>query len=276
MWNHHNRNHREHKHGLTSQAEDSFLYALSSNNAWAGYKAHQNPQFFPKLASGQSPQIRKLPDLPTSLSQLPTPQADNLQPNPSNHPTVWLGCSDSRCPETTILGLQPGDVFVHRNIGNIISPTDINTSAVIEFAVVHLGVKHVVLCGHTGCGGAEAALGESRVGGVLDTWLTPLKAVRYAHAEELAGIADHKKRAQRVAELNVEAGVKVLMANWTIQEAIRDRGLEVHGCLFDIASGRIKDLGFGTKEGWSGSAPVVRGRHAQLVFRGGNASMAVK
>ncbi|KAK3349915.1 carbonic anhydrase [Lasiosphaeria hispida] len=229
--------------------QNPFLYALSSNNAWAGYKAHQNPSFFSKLASGQTPQI------------------------------LWLGCSDSRCPETTILGLQPGDVFVHRNIANIISPTDINTSAVIEYAVIHLMVKHVVLCGHSSCGGAAAALSDSRVGGVLDTWLTPLKAVRYAHAEELAAITDDKKRTVRIAELNVEAGVKVLMANFTIQDAIRDRGLEVHGTLFDIGSGRIRDLGFGTRgsTGFDGSSDeVVRGKHAQLVFRGGNAKMAVR
>ncbi|KAK3994568.1 carbonic anhydrase [Cladorrhinum sp. PSN332] len=230
--------------------ENHFLYALSSNNAWAGYKAHQNPQFFPRLASGQTPQI------------------------------LWLGCSDSRCPETTILGLQPGDVFVHRNIANIISPTDINTSAVIEYAVAHLKVKHIVLCGHTACGGAAASLSDSRVGGVLDTWLTPLKAVRFAHLDELNAIKDDKQRATRIAELNVEAGIKVLMANFTVQDAIKERGLEVHGCLFDIACGRIKDLGFGTKGrngfGVDGAGDdVVRGKHAQLVFRGGNASMAV-
>lgn len=169
-------------------------------------------------------------------------------------------------------------MFVHRNIANIISPTDINTSAVIEFAVAHLKVKHVVLCGHTSCGGAIAALSESRVGGVLDTWLTPLKAVRQEHAEELAGITDDKKRAVRIAELNVEAGVKVLMANFTIQDAICERNLQVHGCLFDISCGRIRDLGFGTKgSGFGGSGEdVVRGRHAQLVFRGGNASMSVR
>ncbi|KAK3682477.1 carbonate dehydratase [Podospora appendiculata] len=234
-----------------SQDQDSFLYALSSNNAWAGYKAHQNPNFFSKLASGQTPQI------------------------------LWLGCSDSRCPETTILGLQPGDVFVHRNIANIISPTDINTSAVIEYAVVHLKVKHVVLCGHSACGGAAAALGDTRVGGVLDTWLTPLKALRHAHAEDLDAIKDTGVRAVKIAELNVEAGVKVLMANYSIQDAIEERGLEVHGCLFDIASGRIKDLGFGTKGGRGVGADgsgenVVKGKHAQLVFRGGNASMTVR
>lgn len=231
-------------------AEDMFLYALSSNNAWAGYKAHQNPQFFPRLASyPQSPQI------------------------------LWLGCSDSRCPETTILGLQPGDVFVHRNIANIIAPTDINTSAVIEYAVAHLKVKHVVLCGHTSCGGAAAALGDSRVGGVLDTWLMPLKAVRNAHKDELDAIKDEKARAVRIAELNVKAGVEILMTNLTIQAAVKERDLQVHGTLFDLATGRIKDLGFGTKgeaNGGSGSGDIVRGKHAQLVFRGGNASMAMR
>jgi carbonic anhydrase len=113
------------------------------------------------------------------------------------------------------------------------------------------------------------------VGGVLDTWLTPLKAVRAAHREELDAIKDDAARAVRIAELNVDAGVKVLLANFTIEEAIRDRGLEVHGVIFDIASGRIKDLGFGTKGG-AGGEDVVRGRHAQLVFRGGKGEMAVK
>jgi carbonic anhydrase len=176
---------------------------------------------------------------------------------------------------------------VHRNIANIVSPTDINTSAVIEYAVAHLGVKHVVLCGHTCCGGALAALGDGRVGGVLDTWLTPLKALRQQHADELDAIKDNHARSVRIAELNVEAGVRVLMANVVVQEAIRERGLEVHGCLFDIACGKMKDLGFGTSSkattaGVSGGGGggeevvVVRGKHAQLVFRDGNASMAVR
>jgi carbonic anhydrase len=172
---------------------------------------------------------------------------------------------------------------VHRNIANIISPTDINTSAVIEYAVVHLKVKHVVLCGHSACGGAAAALGDARVGGVLDTWLTPLKALRNANQDELNAIRDDKARAVRLAELNVEAGVKVLMANLNIQEAIRDRGLQVHGTLFDIGTGRIRDLGFGTgKKGYK-SAPsnasdgdVVRGNHGMLVFRSDGASMQVQ
>jgi len=167
-------------------------------------------------------------------------------------------------------------VFVHRNIANIISATDINTSAVIEFAVLHLKVKHVVLCGHSSCGGAKGALSDSRIGGVLDTWLTPLKAVRFEHADELAAIRDDNARVTRIAELNVEAGVKVLMANSAIREAIQERGLQVHGCLFDLASGRVRDLGFGTGKGGrlGASDEVVRGNHAMLVFRGGNASMS--
>lgn len=169
---------------------------------------------------------------------------------------------------------------MHRNIANIISPTDINTSAVIEYAVDQLKVKHVVLCGHSACGGAAAALGDQRVGGVLDTWLTPLKALRNAHRDELAAIADEEARVVRLAELNVEAGVKILMANMTIQEAVRDRGLQVHSTLFDIGSGRIRDLGFGTAKGGAkratNGADVVRGNHGMLVFRSDGASMHVR
>ncbi|EPE04948.1 carbonic anhydrase [Ophiostoma piceae UAMH 11346] len=229
--------------------QNTFGFCMSSNASWATYKAHQNPSFFPSLSSGQSPQI------------------------------LWIGCSDSRCPETTLLGLQPGDVFVHRNIANIVSPTDINTSAVVEYAVFHLKVKFIILCGHTACGGAAAALGDSPVGGVLDTWLAPLKAVRAAHAEELAAIRDDKARAVRIAELNVEAGVKVLMNNHIVQQAIKERGLEVHGCLFDLSCGRIRDLGFGTGKSagaFTNGEEVVRGNHGMLVFRGGSASLATR
>jgi carbonic anhydrase len=168
----------------------------------------------------------------------------NLETN--GRATVFIGCADSRCPETTILGLQPGDVFVHRNIANIVSPTDANTWAVIEYAVEHLKVQHIVLCGHSACGGAAAALGDARVGGVLDVWLTPLKVIRAAHADELNAIADVKARGVRFAELNVAAGISVLLANPVVQEHVRDRGLQVHGALFDLASGRMRDLGVGT------------------------------
>jgi carbonic anhydrase len=148
-------------------------------------------------------------------------------------------------PETTLLNLQPGDVFVHRNIANIVSPTDINSQAVVEYAVVYLKVKHIVLCGHTFCGGAGAALGDSQVGGVLDTWIAPLKQIVKKNKSELQSIKDDKQRAVKLAELNVAAGVENLLSNYVVEEAIRSRGLLVHGCIYDIASGRLRDLKVG-------------------------------
>lgn len=180
------------------------------------------------------------------------------------------------------MGLQPGDVFVHRNIANIISPTDMNSSAVIEYAVVHLKVKHIVLCGHTSCGGANAALGDSRVGGVLDAWLTPLKAIRFKNKAELEAIKDTGARAIRLAELNVQTGVETLLANCVVEEAVRDRGLQVHGVVYDISCGKLRDLGCGNCDKGIKSmqpeaeAEVVRGNHGMLVFGGEGAAMAVR
>lgn len=200
--------------------------------------------------------------------------------------TVWLGCSDSRVPETTVLGLQPGDVFVHRNIANIISPTDINSNAVIEYAVEHLKVSHIVLCGHTCCGGAGAALGDARVGGVIDAWITPLRALRKQNEKELLSIKETGARAIRLAELNVEHGVQNLLGNHVVETAVKERGLKVHGCVYDIASGKVKDLGCGNSGSLPGTkaataaaeAPkeIVRGNHGTLVFGGEGASMAMR
>lgn len=182
-------------------------------------------------------------------------------------------------PETTLLGLQPGDVFVHRNIANIISPTDINSSAVIEYAVAHLKVSHIVLCGHTCCGGAAAALGDGRVGGVLDTWLTPLKALRRDHASELGAIEDSGARAIRLAELNVEMGVKNLLTNYVVEEHVRTRGVKVHGVVYDIASGKIRDLGVGSAlsvpDTKQSALDVLKGNHGVLVFKEGGVAMTV-
>lgn len=237
-----------------SSNEDAFKYALSSNFAWAGYKSHQNPQFFPKMALGQSPSI------------------------------LWIGCSDSRVPETTLLGLQPGDVFTHRNIANVVSPTDVSISAVVEYAVKHVKVSHVVLCGHTSCGGAAAALGDSQVGGVLDTWLTPLKAIRKANLAELDAIKDAGKRGVRLAELNVERGIEVLLSMYPVEQAIKERGLQVHGVVYDIGCGKLRDLGCGNAGskgaigGTDGTSEgeVVKGKHAMLVFNNSGASMKVQ
>ncbi|KAI1260661.1 carbonate dehydratase [Xylariaceae sp. FL1019] len=214
-----------------ARQQDAFASALTSNAAWAGFKGHQDPDFFPSLAAGQSPEI------------------------------LWLGCSDSRCPETTIMGLQPGELFVHRNIANIISPTDLNTSAVIEYAVSFLGVQHIVLCGHSCCGGAIAALSDTSVGQLLDLWLTPLRAVREKCREELEGLKEDAEKAVRLAERGVEEGVRVLLANRTVRQAVRDRGLKVHGCFFDIERGLVRELSCGTQTNGTKKEGMVKGEH---------------
>jgi len=135
--------------------------------------------------------------------------------------------------------------------------------------VQHLKVKHIVLCGHTCCGGAAAALTNSRIGGVLDTWLTPLKSIRKANEQELKEITDDGARGVRLAELNVEMGVHTILSNFVVEEAVRERGLKVHGVLYDIACGKIRDLGVGNCGDASGreeEAKVVKGNHGVLVF----------
>ncbi|KAI1005382.1 hypothetical protein K3495_g2833 [Podosphaera aphanis] len=231
-------------------ANDEYDYALKSNQAWSNYKGHQNPTFFHKADAGQSPSI------------------------------LWLGCSDSRIPETTVLGLQPGDVFVHRNIANIISPTDINSMAVLEYAIDHLKVNHIILCGHTRCGGAMAALDDARVGGVIDAWITPLRALRREHAAEIASLKDDAQKARKLAELGVEMGVRNLMNNYCVSEAIAKRGLKVHGCIYEVISGKIKDLCLGTDTGDESSdnkaSETVTGNHGVLVFEGGGVRLAIR
>jgi carbonic anhydrase len=142
-------------------------------------------------------------------------------------------------------------------------------------------VKHIVLCGHTCCGGAGAALGDSKVGGVLDTWITPLKQLRHRHAAELDAISDSGEKAVRLAELNVASGVETLLDSYVVEEAVRERGLQVHGVIYDIASGRLKDLGVGNSTAGTNSAlsegvpEVIRGKHGCLVFKDDGAAMAV-
>ena len=137
------------------------------------------------------------------------------------------------------------------------------------------------MCGHSSCGGAAAALGDKRIGGVLDTWLTPLKAVRAANEKELKNIKDVKARQVRLAELNVQAGTKVLMAHWVVQEAMKERGLKVHGVLYDIGRGKLRDLECGnegmewdkTKFVEEKDKEILRGSHAMLEFNGNIAKM---
>lgn len=194
-------------------------------------------------------------------------------------------------PETTLLGLQPGDVFVHRNIANVVASSDMSLSAVLEFAILYLKVAHVVLCGHTSCGGCAGALGDERLGGVLDTWLAPLKALRQQNEAELKTL-EMGERTIRLAEMNVREGCKTIMGNWAVQEGIQQRGLKVHGVIYDIAEGKLRDLTCGNEEvacnddkgklvdslDGTTDARLIRGQHGALRFSndGKEANMVVR
>lgn len=189
---------------------DAFTTALARNKDWAARTARDNPSLFPALSKGQKPQI------------------------------LWIGCSDSRCPETTLLDQQPGDVFVHRNIANVLHAGDLSSSAVIEYAVRHLRVAHVVLCGHTSCGGVAAALGNAPLG-ILDPWLLPLREIRERKSEALAGLSA-EEAGLKMVEWNVEEGVKALKRRSVVIEAMQERGLQVHGVVFDVGTGVLREV----------------------------------
>ncbi|KZF20247.1 putative carbonic anhydrase [Xylona heveae TC161] len=195
---------------MTHGNPDVFDLALAQNKSWAYRTAAEDPNLFPSLASGQKPEI------------------------------LWIGCADSRIPETTVLGLKPGDIFVHRNIANILHPGDVNAQSVIEYAVVYLQVKHVVICGHTSCGGVNAALGNKKLG-VIDTWLHPLRSLRMQHNKDLRDLSQ-PEAALKLVELNVRKGVQVLKENPAIIDAVRERGLQLHGIVYQVANGELKEL----------------------------------
>ncbi|KAJ5504318.1 Carbonic anhydrase [Penicillium fimorum] len=189
---------------------DRYAAGLRLNKEWAAQTARDHPQLFPTLASGQKPQI------------------------------LWIGCSDSRCPETTFLGLEPGDVFVHRNIANVLHPGDLSSSAVVEYAVQYLRVNHVVVCGHTACGGVSAAMGNKNLG-ILDPWLFPLRQLRERNLKLLQSMPAGEA-ASRLAELNVREGLNLIKQKSVVLNAIRERGLQVHGLIYDVGSGVLSEL----------------------------------
>ncbi|KAL1998741.1 hypothetical protein VTN02DRAFT_5650 [Thermoascus thermophilus] len=209
-------NPRSSANASASSSLDRYQAGLAQNKDWASKTAQEYPELFPTLASGQHPEI------------------------------LWIGCSDSRCPETTILGLQPGDVFVHRNIANVMHAGDLNSAAVIEYAVVHLKVKHIVLCGHTSCGGVQAALANKKLG-LIDTWLLPLRRLREQNLELLQSLPP-KEAALKLVEMNVLQGVRTLKENSVVLDAIQERGLKLHGLVYDVGSGTLRELETGEPE----------------------------
>ena len=190
---------------------DAFAAALASNKQWAASMQKDHSALLSQLAEGQSPSI------------------------------LWIGCCDSRVPETTVLGLQPGDVFVHRNIANIVTPTDLSSATAIAFAVGSVKVSHIVLCGHSSCAGVKGALGNSALGGVLDTWIAPLRRVRREIAGELEGLSPAEQTA-RLVKANVQEGVKVIRENPVVMQAMEERGLKVHGVVYNFGTGELEEL----------------------------------
>ena len=158
-----------------------------------------------------------------------------------NPELLYIGCSDSRVTAEDLMGLGPGEVFVHRNIANMISGNDLNAMSVVEYAVIHLKVNHVVVCGHYGCGGVKAAL-QSKDLGLLNGWLRNIRDVYRIHKLELNSIECEERKYDRLVELNVKEQCVNLIKTAAVQKAYRDRGLKVHGWVFDVHTGKLIDL----------------------------------
>ncbi len=188
-------------------------HLFANNRNWAAQMRERDPRFFARLAQQQTPEY------------------------------LWIGCSDSRVPANEIIGLLPGELFVHRNVANLVIHTDMNGLSVLQYAVEVLQVQHVIVCGHYGCGGVRAAL-ESRPHGLIDNWLGHLRDLRALYAAALDALPDPQARVDRLCELNVVAQVKNVANSSIVQDAWRrGQALAVHGWIYSIADGLLRDLG---------------------------------
>jgi carbonic anhydrase len=188
---------------------------LQKNKAWAARIRAEDPQFFKRLSAQQAPKY------------------------------LWIGCSDSRVPANQVTGLAPGEVFVHRNIANVMSHGDLNCLSVMQFAIDVLKVEHVIVCGHYGCGGVHAALSGTRVG-LADNWLRHVGDVAIKHQDMLNAIDLQALRLARLCELNVIEQVVNVCQTTVVQDAwTRGQALSVHGWIYGLLDGRIRELGFG-------------------------------
>jgi carbonic anhydrase len=188
-------------------------YLFDQNVEWAHRKTRLDPGFFRRMAEQQAPRF------------------------------LWLGCSDSRVPANDVLGMDPGEVFVHRNIANMVHTSDMNILSVLEFAVDHLKVEHVVVCGHYGCGGVQQALAQTR-GSMLDHWLQPLTMMYHKHRARIDAIPGEAARLDRLCEINVEMQVRRVAATPIVENAwARGQPLHLHGWIYAIHDGLLRDLG---------------------------------
>jgi carbonic anhydrase len=190
----------------------SYEKLLLENKAWASEKVSDDPEFFNRLAHLQTPEF------------------------------LWIGCSDSRVPANEITGTQPGEIFVHRNVANMVVHTDLNLLTVLDYAVNHLKVKHVIVCGHYGCGGVKASMTNHNFG-IINKWLRNIKDVYRFHREELEEIKDTETRADRLVELNVQEQVMNLAKTSIVQKAwAHDQRPHLHGWVYGLKDGIIKPV----------------------------------
>ncbi|MEN9951408.1 MAG: hypothetical protein RLY85_2160 [Bacteroidota bacterium] len=190
----------------------SYEKLLEENKQWAAGKIAQDPEFFSRLANVQTPEY------------------------------LWIGCSDSRVPPNEITGTAPGEIFIHRNIANMVVHTDLNLLSVLHYAVVVLKVKHVIVCGHYGCGGVKAAMTQNSYG-IINKWLRNIKDVYRIHREEFYSIPDENKKIDRLVELNVKEQVLNLAKTSIIQQAWKDQnGPNLHGWVYGLDNGLIKSI----------------------------------
>ncbi len=187
---------------------------LENNKKWVEEKLQISPDYFNNLADGQKP------------------------------PLLWIGCSDSRVPANEIIGAEPGEVFVHRNIANMVVHSDMNMLSVLDYAVNVLKVQHVIVCGHYGCGGVKAAMGNSSIG-IIDNWIRHIKNEYRLHQDELNAIKDEKERFNRFVEINVYEQVFNLAKTSIVQSAWNSgQELGIHGWVYGLNSGYVTDLGY--------------------------------
>jgi carbonic anhydrase len=192
---------------------DFYKKILENNKQWVEKKLAISPEFFNNLAEGQQP------------------------------PLLWIGCSDSRVPANEIIGAEPGEVFVHRNIANMVIHSDMNMLSVLDYAVNALKVKHVIVCGHYGCGGVKAAMGNSSIG-IIDNWIRHIKDVYRFHQKELDAITDENERFNKFVEVNVKEQVLDLAKTSIVQNAWKNgQELSIHGWVYGLNSGYVTDLG---------------------------------
>lgn len=190
---------------------------LLENKAWVYETLMDDPEYFSRLAGSQEPEF------------------------------LWIGCSDSRVPANKITGTHPGELFVHRNIANVVMDGDINVLSVLEYAVNYLKVKHIIVCGHYGCGGVKAAMSDNSFG-LLDKWLLNIKQVYEANRDEIDAVADPEERANRLAEYNVRQQVINISKMGPVQNAWRKNNLpQIHGWIYDLKDGLLKQVSRFTK-----------------------------